>query len=119
MANTNHFATLGTSGGPVSALNTNMLRTSDFITGAFPAEYGNANAAVFDVNFRNGNPDKYEFTAQASAFSGLEFMAEGPLSKKKGSSFMTAYRYGMASLAATGTSAIPYYQDLSYPLPMF
>ncbi len=114
VANTNHFATLGTTGGPVSALNTNMLKTSDFITGAFPAEYGNANAAVFDVNFRNGNPDKYEFTAQASAFSGLEFMAEGPLSKKKGSSFMMAYRYGMASLAATGTSAIPYYQDFSF-----
>jgi len=114
MANTNHFATLGTTGGPVSALNTNMLRTSDFITGAFPAEYGNANAAVFDVNFRNGNPDKYEFTGQVSAFSGLEVMAEGPMSKRKNSSFMVAYRYGMASLAATGTSAIPYYQDLSF-----
>ena len=64
MSNTNHFATLGTSGGPVSALNTNMLKTSDFITGAFPSEYGNANSAVFDVNFRNGNPDEYEFTGQ-------------------------------------------------------
>ncbi|MCB0789175.1 MAG: TonB-dependent receptor, partial [Flavobacteriales bacterium] len=45
---TNHFSTLGTTGGPVSALNTNLLRSSDFLTGAFPAEYGNANAAVFD-----------------------------------------------------------------------
>ena len=43
-------------------------------------------------------------------------MAEGPLSKREGSSFMVAYRYGMASLAATGTSAIPYYQDLSFKL---
>ena len=84
IATTNHFATLGTTGGPVNALNTNLLRTSDFLTGAFPAEYGNANAAVFDVQYRNGNPDKYEFTAQMSAFSGLEFMAEGPLSKKGG-----------------------------------
>ncbi|MEL7001581.1 MAG: TonB-dependent receptor [Bacteroidota bacterium] len=114
IATTNHFATLGTTGGPVNALNTNLLRTSDFLTGAFPAEYGNANAAVFDVQFRNGNSDKFEFTGQLSAFSGLEFMAEGPLSKKKGSSFVASYRYGIASLAATGTSAIPFYQDFSF-----
>ena len=111
---TNHFSTLGTTGGPVSALNTNVLRTSDFLTGAFPAEYGNANAAVFDVKFRNGNTDKHEFTGQMSAFSGLEFMAEGPLNRKKQSSYLVSYRYGIASLAAPGTSAIPYYQDLSF-----
>jgi len=113
---TNHFATFGTTGGPVSALNTNVLRTSDFLTGAFPAEYGNANAAVFDVKFRNGNSDKHEFTGQVSAFSGLELMAEGPLNRKKQSSYLVSYRYGIASLAATGTSAIPYYQDLSFKL---
>ncbi len=110
---TNHFSTFGTTGGPVSALNVNLLRTSDFLTGAFPAEYGNANAAVFDVNFRNGNPDKFEFTGQLSAFSGVEFMAEGPLLKKNGGSFVASYRYGIASLAATGTSATPFFQDFS------
>ncbi|HPJ53554.1 MAG TPA: TonB-dependent receptor, partial [Flavobacteriales bacterium] len=115
---TNHFSTLGTTGGPVSALNTNLLRSSDFLTGAFPAEYGNANAAVFDVNFRTGNRDKHEFTAQVSAFSGLEFMAEGPLSRKNGSSYLVSYRYGIASVAATGTSAIPYYQDLSFKVDL-
>lgn len=114
VATTNHFATLGTTGGPVNALNTNLLRTSDFLTGAFPAEYGNANAAVFDVNFRNGNPDKFEFTGQLAAFSGLEFMAEGPLKKGNGSSFIASYRYGLVSLAAPGTNAVPIYQDLSF-----
>ncbi len=110
----NHFSTLGTTGGPVSALNTNLLRTSDFLTGAFPPEYGNASAAVFDVKFRNGNSDKHEFTAQLSAFTGLEFMAEGPLSRKKDASYLVSYRYGIASLAATGTSATPYFQDLGF-----
>ena len=114
IATTNHFATTGTTGGPVNALNTNLLRTFDFLTGAFPAEYGNANAAVFDVNFRNGNPDKFEFTGQMSVFSGLEFMAEGPISKKNNSSFVASYRYGIASLAATGTSGAPIYQDFSF-----
>lgn len=116
VATTNHFATLGTTGGPVNALNTNLLRTSDFLTGAFPAEYGNANGAVFDVNFRNGNKDKVEFTGQLSAFSGLEFMVEGPFRKAKGGSFVASYRYGIASLAATGTSAVPIYQDFSFKL---
>lgn len=111
---TNHFATLGVTGGPVNALNTNILRTSDFLTGAFPAEYGNANAAVFDVNFRNGNADKFEFTGQMSAYSGMELMAEGPINREKNSSFVATYRYGIASLAATGTSAVPYYQDFSF-----
>ncbi|MBL7753380.1 MAG: carboxypeptidase regulatory-like domain-containing protein, partial [Chitinophagaceae bacterium] len=40
VANPNHFATVGSTGGPVAALNTNMLKNSDFITSAFPAEYG-------------------------------------------------------------------------------
>ncbi|GMQ29094.1 TonB-dependent receptor [Algoriphagus confluentis] len=114
VATTSHFATLGVTGGPVSALNPNILRTSDFITGAFPAEYGNANAAVFDVNFRNGNTDKFEFTGQLGAFTGAELMAEGPVNRKNQGSFVAAYRYGIASLAATGTSATPYYQDFNY-----
>jgi hypothetical protein len=118
MANTNHFSTLGTTGGPVSALNTNLLQTSDFLTGAFPAEYGNANAAVFDVKLRNGNAETAEYTAQISAFSGAEFMAEGPINKEKGSSYLASARYGIASLAATGTSATPYYHDLSFKLNM-
>ncbi|MEP1093710.1 MAG: TonB-dependent receptor [Cyclobacteriaceae bacterium] len=110
----NHFSTLGTTGGPINALNTNMLRTSDFLTGAFPAEYGNANAAVFDIMFRNGNTDKFEFTGQMAAYTGLEAMAEGPINKNRSGSFLMSYRYGIASLAATGTSATPFYQDLSF-----
>lgn len=116
IANTNHFAAFGTTGGPVNALNPNLLATSDFLTGAFPAEYGNATSAVFDVNFRDGNKDKFEFTAQLAAFSGLELMAEGPIFQKTGGSFVASYRYGIASIAATGTSATPFFQDFSFKL---
>ncbi|MEM9823816.1 MAG: TonB-dependent receptor [Bacteroidota bacterium] len=89
----NHFATLGTTGGPVSAMNPNMLRNSDFLTSAFPSEYGNALAGVFDLGFRNGNKDEHEFMIQNGAFSGFEVMAEGPLSKKNNSSYLIAGRY--------------------------
>jgi len=116
----NHFSTLGTTGGPVSALNTNALKTSDFYTGAFPAEYGNANAAVFDINFRTGNAQTHERTLQLNLFSGLEAMLEGPLSKKKnGASYLVGYRYSFAQIGQSlgfdiGTDAVPKYQDWVY-----
>ncbi len=118
--NPNHFSTLGTTGGPISALNPNMIGNSDFLTGAFPAEYGNALAGVFDISYRKGNTEKYEFTAQLAAFSGFEAMAEGPLNKK-GGSFIAAYRHSFVELAAlaklnVGTRAVPAYKDLSFHL---
>ena len=79
--NPNHYSTLGSTGGPVTILNTNTLKNSDFITSAFPAHYGNALAGVFDLRMRNGNNEKYEFLGQMG-FNGFEFGAEGPLSTK-------------------------------------
>ena len=114
----NHFGTAGTTGGPVSALNPNMLKNSDFLTSAFPAEYGNALGGVFDLGFRNGNIDENEYTFQTGIFTGLEAMAEGPLGKKNGS-FLIAARYslvGLLGIGAGGTSATPNYSDLSFNL---
>jgi hypothetical protein len=119
--NPNHFNTLGTTGGPVSALNTNTLRNSDFFTSAFPAEYGNAVAGVFDLGFRTGNTEKREHTIQLGALTGLEAMAEGPVKKGSGASYMAAYRYSFTGLAQQigipiGTAATPYYQDISFKI---
>jgi hypothetical protein len=119
--NPNHFSTVGTTGGPVSAINTNVIRNSDFFTSAFPAEYGNANAGVFDLGFRNGNSEKREHTLQLGALTGLEAMTEGPLNKKKGSSYLLAYRYSFTGVAQQlgipiGTAATPFYQDLSFKI---
>lgn len=118
----NHFATLGNTGSPISALNTNALKNSDFYTGGFPAEFGNATGAVFDINLRSGNADRFEKTLQLNLFSGLEAMLEGPLSgKKNGSSFLVGYRYSFVQLAQAlginaGTQAVPGYQDLVFNL---
>ncbi|MBE9583319.1 TonB-dependent receptor [Mucilaginibacter sp. JRF] len=109
----NHFSSLGTTGSPVSALNVNVMGNSDFITSAFPGEYGNALGGVFDIAFRKGNKDAYEYTLSAGAFTGAEAMAEGPLGKK--GSFLVAGRYGLAGLfGAGGTTAQPNYMDLSF-----
>jgi hypothetical protein len=119
--NPNHFGTLGSTGGPVTILNTNMLKNSDFITSAFPAQYGNALAGVFDLRMRNGNNEKYEYLGQMG-FNGFEFGAEGPFSKNSKSSFLVNYRYSLVAAiqklglnVGTG-SATPYYQDASFKL---
>jgi len=118
--NPNHFARFGTTGGPVSMLNNNVLSNSDFSTGAFPAEYGNAIAGVFDLKMRVGNNEKHEFMFQFG-FNGAELMAEGPLMKKNGSSYLVSYRFNDLILfnklgINIGTSAVPRYQDLSFKL---
>ncbi|PBQ32423.1 TonB-dependent receptor [Sphingobacteriaceae bacterium] len=119
--NPNHFSTVGTTGGPVSAINTNVIKNSDFFTSAFPAEYGNANAGVFDLGFRAGNSEKREHTLQLGALTGVEAMTEGPLNKEKGSSYLLAYRYSFTGVAQNlgipiGTAATPFYQDLSFKI---
>ena len=115
--NPNHFSTLGTTGGPVSALNPNMLASSDFATSAFAAEYGNALSGVFDLRLRRGNRERYEFMGQVGTFSGLEAMAEGPL-KNKGS-FVASFRNSFVGLVNElgidiGTNATPDYRDLTF-----
>ena len=79
--NPNHFGTQGASGGPISILNNNNLSSSDFLTGAFPAEYGNGISGAFDLKMRNGNNEKVEYTGMVG-FNGFELGVEGPFSKK-------------------------------------
>jgi len=122
--NPNHFAIAGTNGGPVSMLNNKMLRKSDFFTGAFPAEYGNATSGVFDLQFRNGNNEKHEFTGQFG-FLGTEMTAEGPLGDSTKASYLVNARYSTLALfnfmgISIGTDATPQYMDgafkLNFPL---
>ncbi len=119
VTNPNHFASVGTTGGAVSALNTNMLKNSDFLTSAFPAEYGNATSGVFDLGFRNGNTKERETTLQLGVITGVEATTEGPISEAKGSSYLVGYRYSLAGIANAvgidyGTTATPSYQDLTF-----
>jgi hypothetical protein len=118
--NPNHFAIAGTAGGPVSILNNKVIGTSDFMTGAFPAEYGNSLAGVFDLKMRNGNNSTHEFTGQFGIL-GTELSAEGPISQEHKSSYLATYRYSTLRVFQTlgieiGTTAVPNYQDASFKL---
>jgi len=115
--NPNHFANIGSSGGGISILSTQVITNSDFITGAFPAEYGNALAGVFDLNLRKGNNEKHEYTVQASVL-GTDVAVEGPFSKNYRGSYLINYRYSTLSilnnLGVKVGDGITNYQDLSY-----
>jgi len=116
----NHFAEEGYSSGAISILSANMLGSSDFYTGAFPAEFGNALSGVFDINLRNGNNQENEFTFQAGVL-GIDLSAEGPLKKEYGGSYLFNYRYSTLSLLndfgiQVTENTVSDYQDLSFKI---
>jgi len=117
ISNPTHFADVIAFGaGGISALSSQMLANSDFYTGAFPAEYGNALSGVFDVKLRTGNAEKRETAIQIGGI-GIDFSSEGPLRKVGKSSYLFNYRYSTLALlkplipADAGTIK---YQDLSF-----
>lgn len=116
--NPSHFSISGSSGGPVSIINNKSLANSDFFMSAFPAEYGNSLSGIFDLKLRNGNNERHEFTGQFG-FLGTEFLTEGPLNARKGSSYLVMGRYSTLSLfqfmgIKIGTDAVPVYGDAAF-----
>ncbi len=118
--NPNHFARAGTSGGGITVFSAKLLANSDFSTGAFPAEYGNAISGVFDINFRKGDMQDRQYRAKVGLL-GLDFSAEGPF-KKGRSSYLVNYRYSTLGLInkfgfyLVGERVSNNFQDLSFNL---
>ena len=118
--NPNHFRDgPGGSGGGVSMISNTVLADSDFLSGAFPAEYGNALSGVFDLRFRNGNNDRREYTVQVGALGG-QLSAEGPFIGEN-SSYLLNYRYAdLSVLDAIGikfggeNAVAPKFQDVNF-----
>ncbi len=116
--NLNHFSDIGASGGGVNVISNNMLSSSDFLTGAFNAEYGNALSGVFDLRLRTGNNEKHEQTFQVGVM-GTELMVEGPLSKESNTTYIAQYRYSTLKLAQVlgiELLSVPDFQDLSFKI---
>lgn len=114
--NPTHFARIGSSGGTFTVFSMQLLDKSDFYTGAFPSEYSNAMSGVLDVNFRSGNNTTRNYAINLGTL-GLDFAAEGPFNKEKGSSYLVNYRYSVVGMARLiGYPTQPTYQDLSYVL---
>ncbi len=122
--NPNHFPNgEGGSGGGVCALSSQVLDNSDFFTGAFPAEYGNALSGIFDLKLRNGNTEKREYALQMGVL-GAQVAAEGPFKQGSDASYLVNYRYSTLEMLSkvgidiSGGDIVPKFQDLSYKINM-
>lgn len=116
--NPNHFGFVGGSGGSLTIFSQRLLTSTDFFSGAFPADYGNALGGVFDVRFRNGNNERRQHSIQMSII-GIDIATEGPFSKKNNnSSYIANYRYSSTGLIEPilDLGALPLFQDLSFKL---
>ena len=92
-----HMDDQNSSFGALTALNNNLLATSDFYTGAFSSEYGDVLSCVYDVKLRPGNNEKFEATG-GIGLMGTELTLEGPFKKGYAGSYLFNYRYSTISL---------------------
>ncbi|HFB99200.1 MAG TPA: TonB-dependent receptor, partial [Phaeodactylibacter sp.] len=118
--NPNHFGAAGNSGGGISMLSSTTLSNSDFYTGAFPSEFGNATSGVFDLSMRKGNNEKREYSFMFGLL-GVEAGVEGPFSDSYKGSYLINYRYSTLGLLDKigfnpAGDILPAYQDLSFKI---
>ncbi len=111
--NINHFATQGSTGGPVGLINVDFVREVDFYSGAFPANRGNSLSSIFDFKFKDGRNDK-QFASMTVGSSDLALVAEGPINSK--TTYMASYRksYLQFLFRAIGLPFLPEYNDFQF-----
>lgn len=120
IGNPNHFARPATTGGGISVFSASLLSNSDFSTGAFAAEYGNAFSGVFDMRFRKGNLQNREYTFRFGLI-GVDLATEGPIVKGRSSYLINARYSTLGILGKMGIYVIRdnvsnNFQDLSFNL---
>ena len=108
--NLNHFATQGSSGGPVGIINADFLREVDFYSGAFPADKGKAVSSMLDMKLLDGNPERIVARGSVGA-TDLALTLNGPVSKN--STFLASYRrsYLQFLFDVLGLPFLPTYND--------
>jgi len=111
--NINHFATQGSSGGPVGLLNVNFIREVDFYSGAFPANRASSLSSVLSFKQKDGNPDAI-ITNFALGSSDAALTLDGPLGKKVDFIFSARRSYLQFLFAALKLPILPTYNDFQY-----
>lgn len=112
--NINHFATQGASGGPIGMVLTEVIRDVRFITGGFPAKFGDRLSSVMEIDLREGNREKFEGSIDVNA-AVAGFIGEGPLGGR-GSWLLTLRKSYLDMLIEnfhfSGITVVPNFYDL-------
>lgn len=89
--NINTFANSASAGGTVSMIDAQLLQDVTFLSGGFPAAYGNRTSSVLQIALREGNRERPAARA-TFGFAGAGAVAEGPLASGRGSWIASARR---------------------------
>ncbi|MFI3262484.1 MAG: TonB-dependent receptor [Rikenellaceae bacterium] len=113
----NHFSVQGGSGGYASLVNTDLLKTVNFYTGAFPSQFANGLSSVMDMEMKNGNSDKFhaKFILGATD-AGVNI--DTPISKNGNTTLVASYRrsYLQMLFSILGLPFLPTYNDYQFKL---
>lgn len=109
----NHFATQGSSGGPVGMINVNFIRDVDFYTSAFPANRGNTMSSLMEINLKDGRTDRIGGIFQVGA-SDIGLTLEGPLGPE--TTFLASARrsYLQFLFSVLDLPFLPTYNDFQF-----
>ncbi|PDH48344.1 MAG: ferric aerobactin receptor, partial [Bacteroidetes bacterium MED-G20] len=111
--NINHFATQGSSGGPVGMINVNFIREVDLYSGAFPSNRGNALSSVLEFKQIDGNPDRIAKTLTVGS-SDFGITLDGPVNNKTTFVFSARRSYLQLLFSAIGLPFLPTYNDFQF-----
>lgn len=111
--NINHFATQGSSGGPVGLINVNFIKEVNFYSAAFPANRGNAMSSVFDFALKEGNPEKIKANITVGS-SDYGLTLDGPIGKNITYIFSVRRSYLQFLFAALRLPFLPIYNDAQF-----
>ncbi|RPI05004.1 MAG: TonB-dependent receptor [Ignavibacteriae bacterium] len=64
----------------IGVMNTELIDKMDLMTGGFPARYGDKMSSVLNIDYREGDKDRYTGRASLS-LTDVDIVAEGPLSE--------------------------------------
>jgi hypothetical protein len=110
--NINHFATQGSSGGPVGMINVDFIRDVNFYSSAFPANRGNMLSSSMDIRLREGRDDRWGGSLRLGSSEAYATM-EAPLNKKRNATILASFRYSYLQLLfkAFDLAFLPTYTD--------
>ncbi|WP_194775253.1 TonB-dependent receptor [Pararhodonellum marinum] len=109
----NHFATQGSSGGPVGILNVNLIQNVDVISGGFPANRMNALSSFFEFELRDGRKDGM-FTQMTVGASEFTLSNEGPLGENTTYILSARRSYLQGLFRLIGLPFLPTFNDFQF-----
>lgn len=113
----NHFSVQGGSGGYASLVNTDLLSSTNFYTGSFPAAFSNGLSSVLDMKMKEGNPDKFHAKIIAGT-SDAAVSIDTPLAKNGKTTLVASYRrsYLQVLFDMLSLPFLPTYNDYQFKL---